>query len=204
MFSWEKILHTVYCPIPLRHAEVPLSCLMAKLRHNPRLIRQRLSVTSENSDFCLFPCVWPSSILRCCSYPKRLSNFLFILAGQGALDPDCPKPASTHLSTVPTPLCKDKCSLKCAICYFLTKDSCPNSEICAEMDFLLQWAPLSFLFCDFAHLCQCTWFFTIIIQYGGCADGCFLFQGISFSIWSQSGPEDINEAWGQKSRYKKI
>lgn len=159
-------------------------------------------ITSENSDFCLLPCFWQSITSGSCYHPKQLSNFQFVLAGLWHSGFRLSK-ASVYLvlhSPWSSQPCKEKCSLRCAICYFLTEDSSPTSQRS-----VLKWIFCSnglhyLFFHDFDHLCQWVWFFTIIIRYAGCADECFLSQGISFLIWTQSGPEDINKGLGTETK----
>lgn len=75
------------------------------------------------------------------------------------------------------------------------------TEISAEMDFVLQWTPLSSFCRDFALLCHWTWFCTVIIEYAGSDDEHFLYP--SYYGVSQ-GLKTSVKVCGEKPRCKKM
>lgn len=134
MLSWAKqttLLCWVYCNTPLRYAKVWLSFLIRQWqRHSINCDKlatrcQSRSVTSENSDFCFFPWVWKSTKSGSCPYSKQLSDFQF--ASSGLWDPGSRLSKDKLFMFLHTPWtslpCKEKYSLKWAICYFLAEDS---------------------------------------------------------------------------------
>lgn len=130
MLSWENLLLCwVYCTAPLRHAEVLLSCLMARLQHNLWLTCFVLSEAISHSRRNLISASCPVSGKVSCQEAVPIPNSSQISSSSkqdfGTLDPVCPKTLSTWFSNISG---RKKCSLKCAICYFLIENSTPSSQ----------------------------------------------------------------------------
>lgn len=216
MLSWAKqttLLCWVYCNTPLRYAKVWLSFLIRqRQRHSINCDKlatrcQSRSATSENSDFCFFPWVWKSTKSGSCPYSKQLSNFQF--ASSGLWDPGSRLSKDKLFMFLHTPRtslpCKEKYSLKWAICYFLAEDSSPLQKTAHPALRDLYWngffPPVNYIiFFSMIFLtilvCQWTWVFTTTIQYSQCTNECCLSQGISLLIWNEARRDIVNKGLG--------